>query len=288
MAARAGHYDVRIQFTKMHGLGNDFVVIDAIRQHVSLRSSQIVKLANRHTGVGFDQLLLIEPPSRPDADFNYRIFNSDGSEVEHCGNGARCFAKFVTDHGLITQNTIMVNTGRNLIELTINDDGLVRVNMGQPNFNLNALPYLPPPKAKFKNSVKLQTPQGEREFGLVSMGNPHAVTIVDNVENINIKEIGQMIQAAKQFPESINVGFLQIESRESVKLRVYERGAGETLACGTGACAAVAYARIMDHVAESVTVNTKGGRLRIDYEREGMDLIMIGPAESVFEGEFRL
>lgn len=279
---------MRIQFTKMHGLGNDFVVIDAISQHVSLRPAQIAKLANRHTGVGFDQMLLIEPPSRPDADFDYRIFNSDGGEVEHCGNGARCFAKFVTDRELTGKSTITVNTARGLIQLELTEGGLVRVNMGAPRFEADTLPYQGPPIPDVQHQVALSTPNGDLTFGLVSMGNPHAVTRVDDVQATDVDGIGQAIQRAPQFPDSVNVGFMQIESRANLTLRVFERGVGETLACGTGACAAVAYGRQMNWLDDLVTVATRGGNLQIEWAGVGTDLIMTGPAESVFEGEFRL
>ncbi|MDA9007266.1 diaminopimelate epimerase [Litoricola sp.] len=279
---------MRIQFTKMHGLGNDFVVIDAVSQHVNLRASQIEKLANRHTGVGFDQLLLIEPPSRPDADFDYRIFNSDGGEVEHCGNGARCFAKFVTDRELTSKPVITVNTARGLIELELTDLGLVRVNMGQPVLDPNALPYVGPPELDASQTVALDIPFDQKQFGLISMGNPHAVCIVDSVDSIAVEDIGRAVQMLPQFPDSVNVGFVDIVSRTEIRLRVYERGAGETLACGTGACAAVAYARLLEQLDSQVSVATRGGNLQIEWQGIGHDLMMTGPAESVFEGEFRL
>lgn len=279
---------MRIQFTKMHGLGNDFVVIDAVSQHVNLRASQIEKLANRHTGVGFDQLLLIEPPSRPDADFDYRIFNSDGGEVEHCGNGARCFAKFVTDRELTSKPVITVNTARGLIELELTDLGLVRVNMGQPVLDPNALPYVGPPELDASQTVALDIPFDQKQFGLISMGNPHAVCIVDSVDSIAVEDIGRAVQMLPQFPDSVNVGFVEIVSRTEIRLRVYERGAGETLACGTGACAGVAYARLLEQLDSQVSVATRGGNLQIEWQGIGHDLMMTGPAESVFEGEFRL
>ncbi|MDB2424275.1 diaminopimelate epimerase [Litoricolaceae bacterium] len=279
---------MRIQFTKMHGLGNDFVVIDAVSQHVNLRASQIEKIANRHTGVGFDQLLLIEPPSRPDADFDYRIFNSDGGEVEHCGNGARCFAKFVTDRELTSKPVITVNTARGLIELELTDLGLVRVNMGQPVLDPNALPYVGPPELDASQTVALDIPFDQKQFGLISMGNPHAVCIVDSVDSIAVEDIGRAVQMLPQFPDSVNVGFVEIVSRTEIRLRVYERGAGETLACGTGACAAVAYARLLEQLDSQVSVATRGGNLQIEWQGIGHDLMMTGPAESVFEGEFRL
>ena len=279
---------MRVHFTKMHGLSNDFVVIDAVSQHVSLRSSQIQKLADRNTGIGFDQLLLIEPPSRPDADFNYRIFNSDGGEVEHCGNGARCFAKFVTDRELITKPVITVNTSRGLIELTLTETGLVRVNMGQPALDPTTLPYQGPPESDQTHTVVLETPNGARSFGLISMGNPHAVTVVDSVDATAVSDIGQAIQNSPQFPDSVNVGFMEIISPNEIRLRVFERGVGETLACGTGACAAMAYGRLLGQLDHDVIVATRGGNLQIEWQGEGYDLVMTGPAESVFEGEFRL
>lgn len=279
---------MRVHFTKMHGLSNDFVVIDAVSQHVSLRSSQIQKLADRNTGIGFDQLLLIEPPSRPDADFDYRIFNSDGGEVEHCGNGARCFAKFVTDRELTTKPVITVNTSRGLIELTLTETGLVRVNMGQPALDPTTLPYQGPPEPDQTHTVMLETPNGARSFGLISMGNPHAVTVVDSVDATAVSDIGQAIQNSPQFPDSVNVGFMEIISPKEIRLRVFERGVGETLACGTGACAAMAYGRLLKKLDHDVIVATRGGNLQIEWQGEGYDLMMTGPAESVFEGEFRL
>ncbi len=279
---------MRVHFTKMHGLSNDFVVIDAVSQHVSLRSSQIQKLADRNTGIGFDQLLLIEPPSRPDADFDYRIFNSDGSEVEHCGNGARCFAKFVTDRELTTKSVITVNTSRGLIELALTETGLIRVNMGQPALDPETLPYQGPPEPDQIHSVVLETPGGSRSFGLISMGNPHAVTVVDSVDATAVADIGQAIQNLPQFPESVNVGFMEIISTKEIRLRVLERGVGETLACGTGACAAMTYGRLLGQLDHDVIVATRGGNLQIEWQGEGYDLMMTGPAESVFEGEFRL
>ena len=279
---------MRVHFTKMHGLSNDFVVIDAVSQHVSLRSSQIQKLADRNTGIGFDQLLLIEPPSRPDADFDYRIFNSDGGEVEHCGNGARCFAKFVTDRELTTKPVITVNTSRGLIELTLTETGLVRVNMGQPALDPTTLPYQGPPEPDQTHTVVLETPNGARSFGLISMGNPHAVTVVDSVDATAVSDIGQAIQNSPQFPDSVNVGFMEIISPTEIRLRVFERGVGETLACGTGACAAMAYGHLLGQLDQDVIVATRGGNLQIEWQGGGYDLMMTGPAESVFEGEFRL
>jgi diaminopimelate epimerase len=279
---------MRVHFTKMHGLSNDFVVIDAVSQHVSLRSSQIQKLADRNTGIGFDQLLLIEPPSRPDADFDYRIFNSDGGEVEHCGNGARCFAKFVTDRELTTKSVITVNTSRGLIELALTETGLIRVNMGQPALDPETLPYQGPPEPDQIHSVVLETPSGSRSFGLISMGNPHAVTVVDSVDATAVADIGQAIQNLPQFPDSVNVGFMEIISPKEIRLRVLERGVGETLACGTGACAAMTYGRLLGQLDHDVIVATRGGNLQIEWQGVGYDLMMTGPAESVFEGEFRL
>ena len=279
---------MRVQFTKMHGLGNDFVVIDAVSQHVSLRSSHIQKLADRNTGIGFDQLLLVEPPSRPDADFDYRIFNSDGGEVEHCGNGARCFAKFVTDRQLTTKPAITVNTAGGLVELSVTKTGLVCVNMGEPALNPQALPYQAPPEPDETHTVVLEAPDKLRSFGLIGMGNPHAITIVDPTDTTPIADIGLALQKSPQFPESVNVWFMEILSNREIRLRVFERGVGETLACGTGACAAVAYGRLIGQLDSKVNVATRGGNLQIEWQGIGHDLIMTGPAESVFEGEFRL
>ncbi|MDP5324632.1 MAG: diaminopimelate epimerase [Litorivicinaceae bacterium] len=278
---------MRIQFTKMHGLGNDFVVIDAISQHVSLRTTHIQRLSNRHTGIGFDQLLLIEPPSRPDADFNYRIFNADGHEVQHCGNGARCFARFVRDRDLTTKTTMTINTLGGLITLHALDDGQVRVDMSEPSFLAASLPYVAPPEIT-DGSVLLDTPEGPRAFGLVSMGNPHAVCQVEQVQDAPVHTIGPAVQALPQFPSSVNVGFMEVVGPDLIRLRVYERGVGETLACGTGACAAVAYGRHQGLLDQQVTVETEGGTLLIDWAGAGQSLFMTGPAESVYEGEFRL
>lgn len=272
----------------MHGLGNDFLVIDAVSQHVWLRPSQVHKLADRHTGVGFDQLLLIEPPSRPDADFDYRVFNSDGGEVEHCGNGARCLAKFVSDRELTAKPTITVNTARGLIELAITESGLISVNMGRPVLDIQALPYKAPPQPDETQTVSLNTPTGPLEFGLISMGNPHAVTIVDSIDTSDVTTIGSTIQKLRQFSDSVNVGFMEIASETEIRLRVFERGVGETLSCGTGACAAVTYGRLLGRLDRKVTVATRGGNLQIEWKGVGFDLKMIGPAESVFDGEFRL
>lgn len=278
---------MRIQFTKMHGLGNDFVVIDAISQHVSLRTTHIQRLAHRHTGIGFDQLLLIEPPSRPDADFNYRIFNADGHEVQHCGNGARCFARFVRDRDLTTKMTMTVNTLGGLITLHTLDDGQVRVDMGEPQFSAASLPYIAPPEI-IDGTVLLDTPEGPRTFGLVSMGNPHAVCLVEQVQQAPVHQVGPAVQALPQFPSSVNVGFMEVVRSDLIRLRVYERGVGETLACGTGACAAVAHGRRQGLLDQQVTVETEGGTLLIDWVGAGQSLYMTGPAESVYEGEFRL
>ena len=245
-------------------------------------------ITGANTGIGFDQLLLIEPPSRPDADFDYRIFNSDGGEVEHCGNGARCFAKFVTDRELTTKPAITVNTSRGLIELALTETGLVRVNMGQPVLDPKILPYQGPPEPDQIHTVVLETSDGSRSFGLISMGNPHAVTVVDSVDATAVADIGQAIQNLPQFPDSVNVGFMEIISRKEIRLRVLERGVGETLACGTGACAAMTYGRLLGQLDHDVVVATRGGNLQIEWQGEGYDLMMTGPAESVFEGEFRL
>ncbi len=270
-----------IEFTKMHGLGNDFVVIDAISQAIDLSTEQIIKIADRHFGVGCDQLLLVEKPNNQAADFRYRIFNADGGEVEQCGNGARCFAVFVRDRGLTTKSVITVETAGGLIELKI-EQGLVTVDMGVPDFRPQSLPFLTENQAE---RYYLMVNDAEYAIGVVSMGNPHAVLQVDNIETAEVEKIGAAIERHKQFPQRVNVGFMEIIDRNEIRLRVYERGAGETLACGTGACAAVAIGRQLGKLDEQVTVRLHGGHLTIYWPGEGQNLLMKGPATTVFQGQ---
>ncbi|MEM8593925.1 MAG: diaminopimelate epimerase [Pseudomonadota bacterium] len=269
-------------FSKMHGLGNDFVVIDAIKHSVSLSVEQIQRLSNRRTGIGFDQLLLVEAAQSDQADFRYRIFNADGGEVEHCGNGARCFVRFVHQHQLSDRNPLVVETQNGIISLKAQAGGMVRVNMGVPSFDPADLPFIPEQTQLNPHYVIID---GERiEFGVVSVGNPHAVVLVDNIDTAEVERIGTALQQHASFPQQVNVGFLQIDRADEVRLRVFERGAGETQACGTGTCAAVAYARQQGLVSDDVLAHLLGGDLCISYAGEGSDLYMTGPTDHVYNG----
>ncbi len=274
-----------INFTKMHGLGNDFVVLDAIHQDIDLSSGQVRRLADRRFGIGCDQLLLVERAQHSGVDFRYRIFNADGSEVQQCGNGARCFARFVRDKGLTDKDTIVVETASGLITLYIEADGQVRVNMGKPDFSPQILPFL----AESPQLVYELEIGGELlPIGAVSMGNPHAVMQVEDVDKAPVGELGPKIESHPRFPERVNVGFMQVLDRAAIRLRVYERGAAETLACGTGACAAVAVGRRWGLLGDEVSVSLPGGELTIRWRGEDEDLWMIGPATTVFEGTIEL
>jgi len=274
-----------VNFTKMHGLGNDFMVVDMISQHAHFRAEQIRKLADRNFGIGFDQLLLVEPPGKPDVDFRYRIFNADGSEVEQCGNGARCFAAFVKDKKLTNKEVIKVETAKGDIELIVNDDGRVLVDMGEPVFVPEDIPFL----ADQENSVyALEVEGNSLEVSAVSMGNPHAVLCVDDVKTGNVETLGPAIESHERFPERVNVGFMQVEHPHFIRLRVFERGVGETLACGTGACAAVAAGIERGLLESPVEVKLPGGNLKIEWAGRGHHLMMEGPAVKVFEGKIRI
>jgi len=273
---------MEFQFTKMHGLGNDFVVIDAISQSISLSAEQICAISDRHFGIGCDQLLLVEKPTDARAEFRYRIFNADGIEVEQCGNGARCFARFVQQQGLTTNNIIPVETAGGLIELKVEGEQ-VTVDMGVPDFNPESLPYEVEKQAETYN---LMVNGAEYAIGAVSVGNPHAVMIVDDVESIDIEVLGKAIESHPSFPKRVNAGFMQILNSDEIRLRVYERGVGETQACGTGACAAVAVGRKLGKLNEQVTAKLHGGNLTINWLGEGQALLMKGPATTVFQGHF--
>ena len=228
-----------MQFSKMHGLGNDFMVVDAVTQNVFFSPELIRRLADRHLGVGFDQLLVVEPPYDPELDFHYRIFNADGSEVAQCGNGARCFARFVRLKGLTNKRDIRVSTANGRMVLTVTDDDLVRVNMGEPNFEPSAVPFR---ANKAEKTYIMRAAEQTILCGVVSMGNPHCVIQVDDVDTAAVETLGPVLESHERFPERANIGFMQVVKREHIRLRVYERGAGETQACGSGACAAVAVA----------------------------------------------
>ena len=273
---------MRLRFTKMHGLGNDFIVIDAINQRVNLSSEQIQRLSDRRFGIGCDQLLIVEAPKSPDADFYYRIFNYDGSEVENCGNGARCFAKFVRDRQLTGKSTIVVDTLCGRMSLHIQKNNLVSVDMGVPILEPAAIPYR---ANQWQSTYPLKLSADTITISAVSMGNPHAVTVVDKVSTAAVASQGPEIETHSDFPNKVNAGFMAIKSRQEIDLRVYERGAGETLACGTGACAAVVAGRLQNLLDASVVVNLPGGALTIEWAGEGHSVMMSGPAMSVFHGQ---
>ena len=271
-----------LKFSKMHGLGNDFVVIDAIEQTVELTSAQIQFLSDRRFGVGCDQLLLVEKPQTAEADFRYRIFNADGGEVAQCGNGARCFARFVRDKGLTTKDTIAVETASGLIYPTLQADGSVTVDMGKPIFEPAKIPF----QAEEATTYMLTIGEhGKKEIAAVSMGNPHAVMLVDDVTVAPVLELGPLIESHERFPERVNAGFMQIIDSDSIRLRVFERGAGETSACGTGACAAVVSGIKRGLLNTTVTVSLPGGDLQISWPDQDASVWMTGPAQHVFDGE---
>lgn len=274
-----------LEFTKMHGLGNDFVVIDAINQQCALSAEQCRYIADRHFGIGCDQILLVEPAQDRNTDFHYRIFNADGSEVEQCGNGARCFAGFVRAKGLTDKQSINVGTRSGNIRLYLEEGGLVRVNMGAPVLDPPLIPFL----AESRNSSYPIEVNGQQlEIGAVSMGNPHAVIRVAAVATAAVSEIGPALENHPQFPQRVNVGFMQIVERSHIRLRVYERGTGETLACGTGACAAVVAGIIQGLLDQEVQVTLPGGDLMIKWEGSSQPVWMSGPAATVFEGRIEL
>ncbi|MDW7747064.1 diaminopimelate epimerase [Halomonas sp.] len=270
-----------LHFTKMQGLGNDFMVVDLVTQRARLADDQIRQLADRRFGVGFDQLLVVEPPRDPEMDFRYRIYNADGSEVENCGNGARCFARFVRDQRLTHKREIHVETAGGPLTLVVEDDGRVRVEMGAPRFAPEALPFN---AAEDRPLHPLEVDGEHLEVGVVSMGNPHAVLRVDDVDTAPVERLGPAIEAHPRFPRRVNVGFMQVISAHEIRLRVYERGSGETLACGTGACAAVASGIRQGLLESPVTVHLRGGDLGIEWAGGDASLIMTGPAERVFDG----
>jgi diaminopimelate epimerase len=274
-----------LTFTKMHGLGNDFVVIDAIRQQVSLTAEDVRFLAHRRFGVGCDQVLLVETPQGGQADFRYRIFNADGGEVEQCGNGARCFARFVREEGLTDKTEIPVETASGIIVLQVQDDGQITVDMGIPVLDPLDIPFQADHKAI---SYELDVQGQLMEIAAISMGNPHAVLRVENVQTAPVNELGNLIEAHPRFPNRVNVGFMEIVDNRSIRLRVFERGAGETMACGTGACAAVVAGRLQGLLEETVRVELPGGQLVISWAGPGQNVMMTGPATHVFRGEIEL
>ena len=277
---------MRLKFTKMHGLGNDIVVLDATVHPIALTPAELRHIADRHFGIGCDQILQVERPRDPGTDFYYRIFNADGGEVEQCGNGARCFVRYVHERGLTQKKEIRVGTKGGVIVPRLEADGQVTVDMGIPQFEPTAVPFHAPARAL---TYELELPGKVVEVSVLSMGNPHAVQIVSDVETAAVESQGPQIERHARFPRRVNAGFVQIVDRRRVRLRVYERGAGETLACGTGACAAVVACitrGVLDR--QRVTVETRGGELSVSWAGEGQPVFMTGPAVTVFEGEIAL
>ena len=278
-----------IDFTKMHGAGNDFVVIDAVRKAVSLSPEQIQTIANRHTGVGCDQVLVIEPPKRGDADFEYKIFNADGSSAGQCGNGARCVGRFIREQGLSPKQEITLEVGDCIRRLSLSQHLDVKAELGAPVFDLAAVPFVIP-DGNVASSTKHELKLGSVTLnaGILSMGNPHAVILVDDCAATPVSKIGPMIQALDVFPDSVNVGFMEIKSRDAIALRVFERGTGETLACGSGACAAVVHGIKLGLLSPEVTVDLPGGKLVVSWTGDKDAVWLSGPAETVFQGKVNL
>ncbi|MCE7913151.1 MAG: diaminopimelate epimerase [Nitrosomonas sp. PRO4] len=275
---------MKLRFTKMHGLGNDFVVLDGINQSIDLNRQQLRFLADRHFGIGCDQILLIEK-SAGQADFRYRIFNSDGGEVEQCGNGARCFVRYVHDHGLTQKNEIRIETLSGVISPKLEISGDVTVNMGKPVFDPQKIPFI---AERYDPTYLLEIAHDLVTISVVSMGNPHAVRVVHDVESAPVESEGVLIESHPRFPKKVNVGYMQVIDRNHIKLRVFERGAGETLACGTGACAAVVTGINLGLLDQQVNVSTRGGELTINWQGNDQPVWMTGPAVTVFEGEINL
>lgn len=276
---------MNLSFSKMHGLGNDFVVIDAINQTLSLDSEAVKRLADRHRGIGCDQILIVEAARSPGTDFFYRIFNADGGEVAQCGNGARCFALYVRNKGLTNQDTIKVETISGFMTLQIEADNQITVNMGIPRFEPVDVPLRRDSRA---DNYQIEIDGQTITFGAVSLGNPHAVIRVDDICTAAVASLGPLLESHDDFPERANIGFVQVSDPSQLILRVYERGSGETEACGSGACAAMIIARQQGWVDDSVTVKLRGGMLRISWKGEGEPVWMTGPATHVFDGEIKL
>ncbi|RZI90825.1 MAG: diaminopimelate epimerase [Pseudomonas sp.] len=274
-----------LRFTKMHGLGNDFMVLDLVSQHAHIQPKHAKQWGDRHTGIGFDQLLIVEAPNNPDVDFRYRIFNADGSEVEQCGNGARCFARFVLDKRLTAKKLIRVETKGGIIELDVRNDGQICVDMGPPRLDPEQIPFQAAEQAL---RYALEVDGQNYSIAAVSMGNPHSVLRVDDVLTAPVHELGPKIEHHPRFPQRVNAGFIQIVDRHRANLRVWERGAGETQACGTGACAAAVAAISQGWMDSPVSIDLPGGRLSIEWAGPGQPVLMTGPAVRVYEGQVRL
>jgi diaminopimelate epimerase len=279
---------MKLRFTKMQGAGNDFVVLDGTREPVELTADQARRLGDRRFGVGADQILVVERTATPGVDFRYRIFNNSGDEVEQCGNGARCFVRYVHERGLTEKTTVKVETMNTLLELRLQPDGRVTVDMGAPVFELERVPFDPRGLAPKRVGDFELWPLEVGDVAVLSMGNPHAVQRVDDIDVAHVESIGPRVELHSRFPNKVNAGFMQVVSRSRIRLRVHERGAGETLACGTGACAAVVAGVRLGWLDAHVDVQAPGGTLTIDWPGQGHSVLMTGPAETVFEGEIEL
>ncbi len=279
---------MRLPFTKMQGAGNDFVVLDATRAPLELTPAQAQRLGDRRFGVGADQILIVERSTTPGIDFRYRIYNNSGDEVEHCGNGARCFVRFVHERGLTRQRSVKVETVNNVLELHLRDDGRVTVDMNRPLFEHARIPFDPKGlQPRREGGFELWLIEGA-EWAVLSMGNPHAVSFVGNVDTAPVPTLGPRVETHAHFPRHVNAGFLQIVSRREARIRVHERGAGETLACGTGACAAVVAGIRLGRLDRRVEVHARGGDLLIEWPADDASVLMTGPAETVYHGEIEL
>ncbi|MGB0444814.1 MAG: diaminopimelate epimerase [Porticoccaceae bacterium] len=279
------HRRMQTRFTKMHGLGNDFVVLDAVRQSIRLNADIIKRIADRNLGIGCDQVLVIEPPTDRNIDFNYRIFNCDGSEVEQCGNGARCIGRYIKDQQLSGKKTLRIKTKNRVMEITTTTKNMITANMGEPSF----IPADIPLDSEQQNDLySIDINNSSLKIAALSVGNPHAVLQVDNIDQADVETIGSLIQKHSLFPESVNVGFMQIIDRQNLALRVYERGVGETQACGSGACAAAVAAIKQGLVDKTIEIKLLGGKLTIEWQGEGQPILMTGPAETVFHGKIKL
>ncbi len=279
---------MNLRFTKMHGLGNDFMVVDLVTQNVNLDLKLVRTWSDRRTGIGFDQLLTVLPPTVPDADFRLRIFNRDGTEAEQCGNGGRCVARFVRDAALTKKKGLALDTAGGRMHTRLLGDGRVRVEMNVPNLKAADIPFRPELAAKDDAGYRLGVNGRQVEFTPVSMGNPHAVIVVDDVGSAQVESVGAALQASDAFPESVNVGFLQVMDRENARLRVFERGAGETRACGSGACAAMVAGNLHGLLEQRATVSLPGGDIELAWQGEGNPVAMTGPAATVYRGRVQL
>ena len=276
---------MKLRFAKMHGLGNDFMVLDALDAGVRLSQARVRELADRRTGVGFDQLLLLEAPKAQQFHANYRIFNADGGEVEQCGNGVRCVARYLANHGVVKDGEVRLGTLAGPVQAELRKDGLVRADMGVPRLEPAEIPFIAAARAM---QYELDVDGRTVEIGAVSMGNPHAILDVPDVDSAPVAELGPRIEHHPRFPKRANVGFASWQGRKSMRLRVWERGTGETLACGTGACAAVVWGRLLGWLDEEVEVELRGGRLVVSWRGEGAPVWMTGPAVTVYEGQVEL